>query len=274
MIVNRPMPFVEALGAAHARSLLPTTGRTVDLQQLDGGVKRRAMMSATVDTVQRLQEYADGVDSLLAGNKSEAEVRAWLKEQIAAAGYQPDPEQRGGLQDLGSSPRLNLILETNVATAEGYGRYVQGVQPDVLDEFPAQELFDAAPGGEHRRDWAARWQACGGEFFGRRMIALKSDPVWSRLGDPDRFPDGLGNPYPPFAFNSKWDVRDIDRDEAIDLGLLAPDETVPAPTVDDFSADLQAPPDVRSSWLREAIVAQGLGQFDADGVLHFAGGGG
>ena len=268
------MPFVEALGAAHARSLLPTTGRTVDLQQLDSGVKRRAMMSATVDTVERLQEYADGVDSILSGDKSEAEVRAWLKEQLAAAGYQPDPEQRGGLQDLGSSTRLNLILETNVATAQGYGRYVQGLQPDVLDEFPAQELFDAAPGGENRRAWADRWQACGGQFFGPRMIALKSDPIWSRIGDPERFPDGLGNPYPPFAFNSKWDVRDIDRDEAVALELIKPGEAVAAPTIDSFDADLQATPDVRASWLREAVVSQGLGSFDADGVLHFDQGGG
>jgi hypothetical protein len=272
MIYDRPMPFTEALDAARVRSLLPTTGGSADLRTLEAAVKRRSMMSATVDLASRLQRFADGVDAVLRGDASEAEVRAGLKAMLADEGYQPDPEKAGGLQDLGSSARLNLIIETNVATAEGLGRHVQGLQPDVLDEYPAQELFDAAPGGEHRRDWAERWRKAGGEFIGPRMVALKSDRVWERLGDPSLFPDGLGNPYPPYAFSSKWDVRDIDRDETVALGLLKPGETVTPPATDDFASELKATPEIRDAWLREAIEMQGLGHVTSDGVLVFGGG--
>jgi len=45
------------------------------------------------------------------------------------------------------------------------------------------------------------------------MIALKDDDVWDQLGSSDFFPDGLDNPYPPFAFNSGMDVRDVIRSE-------------------------------------------------------------
>jgi hypothetical protein len=150
------------------------------------------------------------------------------------------------------------------------------MQADVLDEFPAQELFRAnSPqgGAEAERDWAARWARVGGTFYGRRMIALKTDPVWARLGDPAEFPDALGNDFAPFAFNSGMRTRDIDRDEAESLGLLEP-STVLTPDPIDLTADLAAAPAMREEWLRAAITDSGLGTFDSNGVLRFNEGGG
>ncbi|HEY0966932.1 MAG TPA: hypothetical protein VGE76_16315 [Opitutaceae bacterium] len=268
MILNAPMPYEEALDAAEIRTLLPTTGRTADLRQLGGAITRRAMFSATVTLASRLQAMADGVNAVLTGTGDQATAALALKQLLDREGYQPDPEKAGGLEDLSSLARRRLIIETNVATAQGYGWREQGMQPDVLDEYPAQELFRAfgPPDSSKRRNWAERWAEAGGRFYGDRMIALKTDPVWRRLGS--MFDDSLGNDYPPFAFNSGMDVRDIGREEAEELGLIDPGtELFPQPL--DLNAELKASPEVRDGWLRQAVEDTGLGRFDADGVFNF-----
>jgi hypothetical protein len=136
----------------------------------------------------------------------------------------------------------------------------------VLDQWPAQELIRVID-SRVKRDWPARWAEAGGEFFGPRMVALKNDPIWTRLS---RF----GLPYPPFDFNSGMDVRDVDRDEAMALGLIDRDTQI-APQSRDFNTDLQASPEVRDAALKEALAEQlkGIGAF-IGGVLRFVGTGG
>ena len=96
---------------------------------------------------------------------------------------------------------------------------------------------------KQQRDWTERWRMAGGKFHGdKRMIALKNSAVWSKLGDPVLFPDGLGNPYPPFAFSSGMDVRDVSREEAEELGVLAKGAPGPEPMdlgINDFG-EIQA----------------------------------
>lgn len=274
MILAAPVPFRQALDAHDAKTLLPTTGTTAGLQRLDSAIKRRALFSATVAIAQPLERIRDGVNAALAGEGDPAKFRLGMKQLWQDLGYQPDPEQAGGLRDLSSTERINLQLETNVATARGAGWYEQGQQADVLDEFPAQELYRAtepAGGVKAERDWAARWITAGGKFYDGRMIALKGDTVWSNLGDPALFPDGLGNDWPPFAFNSGMRVRDIGRDEAQQLGLIdANTELFPQPL--DLEGDMAKAPELRQDWLRQAIVDSGLGSF-RDGVLVFNEGG-
>jgi hypothetical protein len=266
MLFTDPMPFAEAVNAAKVRSLLPTSGKTADLQRLGSEVKRRALFSATVETVTRLQSFRDGIDRLIDGDTDQATVRAELKQMLQKDGYLPDPEKAGGLQDLSSDKRLNLILETNVQTAQGLGWYQQGLDPAVLDEWPAQELYRAFSTGK-QREWPERWQRAGGRFYDGRMIALKDDPVWKALGDPGLFPDALGNPYPPFAFNSGMDVQDISRDEAMSLGLIDADTQV-SPDPIDMSQDLSSSAEIRDAALKDAVESSGLG-FWENGVFHF-----
>lgn len=271
MLFEKPLPYREALDSHEVRSVLATTGRTRELQQLEPDIKRRAIFSATVDVVKPLQKLSDGVRDILDGKIDQASVRLGMKQLWEQLGFQPDPEKVGGLEDVTSTARINLQIETNVQTAQGYGHFTQGQDPAILDEWPAQELFRATQPAGKSRDWAERWAAAGGSFFDGRMIARKDDEVWQRLGDPELFDDGLGNPYPPFAFNSGMDVRDIARDEAVELGVISADEQVEPDPVD-LNADLQATPDVRDGWLREALASTGLGAFDGD-VFKFAGGG-
>jgi len=275
VIVGQPMPFQEALDAAAVKSLLPTSGRTRDLQQLETPIKRRALWSATVESIDSLQAIATGVQSILEGTADQASVSLDLLKVIKSQGYQPDPVQIGGLQDVSSFARRSLILETQVAIARGAGWREQGMQADVLDEYPAMELFRASSprgGSESERNWPARWSQIGGQFFGSRMIALKTDPIWQKLGDPNLFPDALGNDFAPFAFSSGMRTRDIDRDQAESLGRISPGSHL-APNPIDLTADLAATPTVRADWLRSAIADTGLGSFDAAGVFHFTPGG-
>jgi hypothetical protein len=271
MFIDTPASFQEALDAAAVKSLLPTSGRTRDLRRLESDIKRRALWSATVESVKTLLAIKTGVDAILAGTADQATVALDLLNVVQDQGYQPDPELAGGLQDVSSFPRRTLIIETQVAIARGAGWREQGMQADVLDEFPAMELFRAISpqgGAEAERKWAQIWADEGGLFFDGRMIALKTDDIWRRIADPAKYPDGLGNDFAPFRINSGMRTRDIDRDETEALGLITP-ATQLTPDPIDLSADLAATPALREEWVRQAITDSGLGTFDASGVLRF-----
>ena len=56
-----------------------------------------------------------------------------------------------------------------------------------------------------------------------RMVALKASPIWDSLGNgAGGYDDTLGNPYPPFAFNSGMWTDDVSRTDAEELGLITP----------------------------------------------------
>lgn len=265
MIFTDPVPFAEALKADAVRTLLPTELRTKDLAQIEPALLARARVSAGVANVNLLQEIDDVIEAGLRGDLSRADMRVRLKEVQGSLGAEVDDTD---LTDTRSNARLNLIIDTNLAQAQGYGQALQGAQSDVLDQWPAQELVRVIDSAEPR-DWARRWEAAGGQRQpDGRMIALKSDPIWAAIS---RF----GTPYPPFDFNSGMDVQDIDRDEAEAIGLLAPDEEASAPDLPDFNAELQATPDVRAGYLRDALEEglKGFAEFAANGVLRLVGGG-
>ena len=269
MNFSAPTSFDAALAAAQARSLLPTTGTTDMLQKLKPAIKRRALWSATVDFIDPLQKLDDITKSILEGKTNRAEGRLEMKLLWRALGYEPDAADAGTLRDLASDKRINLQIDTLTGTARGYGHYATSRRPSMLDEYPAQELFRAED-RKDERDWNQRWMMAGGQFYNMgRMIALKTDPVWERLGDSRMFPDALDNPYPPFAFNSGMNVLDISRDEAVALGLIDADEQLEPGTMEDFNADLKCSPGELSANLRAAIEVTVRGTFDANGVLHF-----
>jgi hypothetical protein len=264
VIFRTPLPFQEALDSREVRSLLPTDFRTQLLAEIPAELRERATFAAGVTNIEFLQRISDAVDDLASGRVDRATKRAELKKLGAALDYRPVEGEEGTLTDLSSDRRLNLILDTNLEMAQGYGQWAQGQDPAVLDQWPAQELVRVRD-SRVPRNWAGRWADAGGEFFDGRMIALKNDRIWTRLS---RF----GLPYPPFDFNSGMDVRDIDRDEAVDLGLTDRDTEL-LPQSRDFNTDLQASPEVRDAALKEALLESldGLAEF-VGGVLRFTGG--
>jgi hypothetical protein len=97
------------------------------------------------------------------------------------------------------------------------------------------------------------------------MVALKNDPLWTRLG-----PFQL--PYPPFDYNSGMGVQDVDRDQAVALGLIDEDTQI-EPQDRGFAADLQSEVQVDAD--RQAALLQAIQEAMGDqvsiegGVLRF-----
>jgi hypothetical protein len=265
-IFRTALPFSEAIDSRQVRTVLPTDFRTQLLQEIPPQLRERAFFSAGVTNAEFLDRASAAVDDILSGKVDRATKRLELKKVLDALQYQPVQGEEGTLTDLSSDRRLNLILDQNLQAAQGYGRWKQGQDSAVLDEWPAQELVRVID-SKVKRDWAKRWADAGGQFFDGRMIALKNDPIWTKIS---RF----GTPYPPFDFNSGMDVQDIDRDEAMQLGLIDRDTEL-LPQDRGFNEDLQASPEVRSNALATALqeLFRGVARLGGDGVLRWIGGG-
>lgn len=243
MIFGEPISFLEALRRTAARAVMPTNLGTAELRGLGRQVLEKSLFSARTTMEPYLEEVKGQVLGLLDGKSDVATVRLKLKETLKGLGYEPDPDQRGTLQDLSSDRRLELVIRTNTQMAQGFGYDRQGQDEAVLDEWPAQELF-RAESREKERDWLSRFRIAGqatGSAIGEgwtitaegRMAALKNHPIWDELGNPELFEDGIHNPYPPFAFGSGMDVRDVNREEAMGLGLIDRDTRI-EPRVNSF----------------------------------------
>jgi hypothetical protein len=235
MIVAEPIPFREATRRNELRRVMPTNMGSAELREVDAAIRERAFFSARTALEGYLQTAKSEVAKLVEGQVDQATVRLRLKETLAGLGYAPSADDAGTIKDLSSDRRLDLLIKTNTEIAQGFGNWRQGQDAAILDAWPAQELFRAEE-REEKRDWLTRWRQAG-ESTGPinsgwtitpegRMVALKNHPIWDALGSVEFFDDGLGNPYPPFAFNSGMDVQDIDRDEAMGLGLIDRDTQI------------------------------------------------
>ena len=204
--------------------------------------KMRELIGKAVDTAKRNPNEA-----LVSQEKFISEMKSYLRGR----GYAVDGT---ALTDIASRRRLGLIYKMNYDEAREYAKYTRGQDSDALYMFPAQEFLRVEPRRVPRTDWQTRWRAAGGKLYGGRMVALKSSDVWKNLSRFDR-------PYPPFDFGSGMGVEDIDRDEAIELGLLPADE--PADEIPDFDIVLEAevsldriPEDMLDSIIKETPNAR------------------
>lgn len=265
MLYKKPVAFREALQSREVKRALPNDLSAEQIQDLGASLTERALVSAKVQHSGYLQraddlfrrivspETVDGRAAKPGEYMDQPTARLQLKEFLRAIGYEPDPGKRGGLQDLSSDPRLNVFIKTNVDMARWFGRDLQGRDPAILDQWPAQELTRFEQRRE-KRDWRSVWVREGGktfpggpaEFGGVRLIALKDDSIWTRISD-------FGLPYPPFAFGSGMGVMDVARDEAEALGLIDRDRHV-APDDRGFNDGLEASADRFSSALQAALA--------------------
>lgn len=262
MINARPIDMSAALRMAAMRRVLalsPAIGTAEIQEHIEPEIRERVFFSARTpyasylaDTKDMIERHVQpdariGPDGLVATRSGEsvstAQIRARMKQMLVALDYVPDADKRGGLQDLSSDRRIELVIDTQLKMARGYGQWSQAQDPDIMDLWPADELYRAML-REEERDWQARWNdarralgartsATVADFPNGPFVALKNDPIWSQLS---RF----GNPYPPFDFNSGMRVRDVSRERAIALGVLVPGRSEPQPREQPF-----ADPEVR-----------------------------
>jgi hypothetical protein len=216
-IYPHPVSMVEVLRNRALRSLLPTGMDSEMLAQLPRAVRERAMFSAGVQNTDFLSRAADAVNRITSGQTNIATERTALR-QLA---------QSLDMDEIAKDSRINLILDTQTRMASGYGAWIEGQHPSVLDMWPAQEFYRAEERKEPR-DWPARWEAAGGTFYpgesdypDGRMIALKDNPIWVEIS-------AFGYPYAPFDYNSGMDLEDVSHDEAVELGIID-DDYLPTP---------------------------------------------
>lgn len=247
-----PLPFREALANLLQKQIMPTSLGSAELQQLDATVRRQSLFSARTTIESYLDDIKRTIESVINPVQDErgtmvgfnpATAREELRQQLRRLKYQPDPDDAGGIKDLSSDARLNLVVRTNTELAQGAGSFVrQNADPEAVNNFPALELIRLDQAREPR-DWNQRWiiaaqvahdpQAYGALGNYGRMAALKSSAIWQALGDgAGGYDDTLGNPYPPFAFNSGMWTRELSRREAVDLGLITADAQAPANPLD------------------------------------------
>jgi hypothetical protein len=251
------MRFLAALKELAKKALVPTALNTEQLREIDASIRRQSLFSARMTQLRALQALQEGLQGMLEGQDNLATAKLRLIELYRELGYDAEaggfpadvaagvsvpPARKGSLQDLASDKRLNLTIATNYRIAANQTFVAKTQEERRLYLYPCYELVRIGrvrtPRGFKRRksgtlepvpgdDWQARFIAAGGELWdkGTRMIALKTSDVWQKLGDgAGGHDDTLGNPFPPFAFGSKYGLREVARDEALLLGLITPSQ--------------------------------------------------
>jgi hypothetical protein len=217
-----PTPASEIL----AKAILPTGLSSAELRDtVAPEIRRRSFFSARTAEAEYLEEARRVCAEAASGRIGSAKARELLARALRRWGYKDAYGAPGAIDDLGSEERLNLIIDTQRDMAHSVA-LIESQTDANLDAFPAWRLERM---GRRRdpRNWAERWAqaaaAVNWEGVARNgeMVALKGSPIWEALGaGVQDYRDTLGNPYPPFAFNSGMDWTSVDRDECEALGLV------------------------------------------------------
>jgi hypothetical protein len=230
----QPMPFEEAIDKLGGESPIGAALSSSEWGDLPVELRENAMFSAYVEDVRFLQGVKDSLGDFLAGNVktlddgqtllatgSRAAFVDQMQRYLGAAGV---ARTDGGLQDITSERRLALIFDIKTQQAADYGYWRQGMNPAVLNEFPASRFIRVKDVKEPR---------LAHEQF-QDQVYLKTDPIWARVINRD-----FGVPWGPWGWGCGHDVEDVDRDEAESLHLLAPGQKL-VPQTKFFNQNLQA----------------------------------
>ena len=205
------------------KELLPTMLGSEEIRRtIAADILRSSVFSARMASATYLAKIRDVCARVLAGEINQATAVKELMETLESMGHSPlDP---GGLTNPASLQRLNLIVDTQTRMAASVAR-IDNQTEATIALWPAWELFRFETRQKPRQDWTRRWREAG-NYCGwqgalqNRFIALKNSPIWAALGQgAGGFRDTLGNPYPPFAFNSGLDWMEVSAEECKRLGL-------------------------------------------------------
>lgn len=145
--------------------------------------RAQAFFSARVAEEHILARLRRVSDAFSRGEIGLAEARTELKHFLRAEGKD---DGKGGLRNLASTARLNLILEQNARMAAAVGQYQAGMDPDILERFPCWRYIGST--ALNPRDSHARYAG---------KVYRKDDPIWRKI-------------FPPSDFNCKCSVEDCD----------------------------------------------------------------
>lgn len=238
-------PLTEAVQQISRRTPVGSALSSAEWQEVPLALRQTAQFSARVSSARVLQSIQDRMQGLISlsrerlGDRRTATfdrgsfidaIRGIAREEGLDLNLRE--QDRGTVRDITSIPRLGMIFDMQQAQAQGAAKWKADHQEGALLLYPAWEFTRVESRKEPRQNWPRRWVAAGGKLYGGRMIALKTDPVWRKLS---RF----GTPWPPFDFNSGMGLEDIDRQEAISLGVMTEDQEI-RPEDNDFRENLEA----------------------------------
>ncbi len=227
----------EAMKQWRSREVFETDLSSAELRGFASEIRNRAIFSARTTNAEYLKDVAAQVDEVLSGKINMATARWHLMKKLKELGYDPKtgfpedlgavpPAERDSLQDLSSARRIDLLLETNVRMAQGYGQTLAGNTDNARYAYPAWELVrlyhrDVPRGSAESNSagWQRRWMDAGAavDWEGasqNRLMATKASPIWDALGDgAGGYTDTLLNPFPPFAFRSGMGWRAVARED-------------------------------------------------------------
>lgn len=234
----KPIPFEEAVEKIGVKTGI---GSQLSSEQWAGvavGLRERAFFSSTVESVRFLErarvsitEFLTGAREVLPNGQTALKTgsrQEFVKRMQAFAveeGLGPlDPKDAGTIKDIRTQERLELIFDMQTRQAQEYGNWLQGQDPDVLDEFPAQR-FIRVMGVKEPRDRHRPFED---------QVRLKSDlDFWTRVNQ------DFGVPWGPWGWGCGHDVEDVDRDEAEQLGLIGRGQAA-RPVAKEFNDQLKA----------------------------------
>lgn len=164
-------------------------------------VRARSFAVPGVDDPAVLAQFREVCDRYCRGQLNLADARAELKIIQGKKIDSGDPAD----QDPGnpaSSAQLELILDYEAATAAAVGRWIEGLDPDILERWPYWRYggADACPVPGHQ------------EFDGR--VYAKRDPVWRQI-------------FPPGAPGCRCWIEEADAEEIETAGTTG--DTPPIP---------------------------------------------
>ncbi len=244
MTFSDPIPFTEALEKLRSRGVLPSGLDSFSWSRMPVALRERAFFSSRLESARVLQAMQDYLGDYLANDRAieshgglratgRAEFVANMRELAIREGLgRVDPQtgeispeiRESDLRDIRSLARLQLIFDTQVEAAQEYGYWKQGQDPDILEVFPAQRFIRVRPVMAPR----PYHEAALGEV--RRKDDLQ---FWLSLNR------DFGVPWGPWGFNSGCGVEDVDRDEAVELGVMREADEV-RPVEREFNEGLEA----------------------------------
>lgn len=150
-----------------------------------------------------------------AGEVNLATARCGLRDGLPESARDADDSD---LRNLASFDRLNLIISFNCAFASAFRSWQQSADSECLqDSFPVMQLrFGSKALSEACR---RRWSRIRGEPAPEVLAATIDDPIWPALSM-------TGLPYGPFTLEPRTSLVDVQRIDAVQMGLLSIDQEV------------------------------------------------
>lgn len=134
----------------------------------------------------------------------------------------PGMEAAASAEGVTRYSKIMDLINAKIQHLQGSANKWKGHDPEQLEIYPAWELV--LVGEENESEWRQRWLDAGGAIIAplyeerpsrllwSGMIAMKTDPIWCRLGKFD---------HPPFRQGSNVWWSTVSKIEAIAHGLMA-----------------------------------------------------